>query len=128
MLKLAIILTAATVTILVADFFRKQLSRTDFREVFHSFKAKNRAPTLQLQSASTLPLRAEAGKRIVSAGRTNRSDPSNRKARPSEGPHETAQAPICFDRQTAPRSSRTAGAGGKINVKSSRARPRAGGT
>ena len=60
------------------EFFRKQLSRTDFREVFHSFTAKDRAPTLQLQSAGTLPLRAEAGKRIVSAGRTNRSDPSNR--------------------------------------------------
>jgi hypothetical protein len=39
--------------------------------------AKNRVPTLQLQSAGIIPLRAEAGKRIVSAGRTNRSDPSN---------------------------------------------------
>jgi len=40
-------------------------------------KAIDRAPTLQLQSAGTLPLRAEAGKRIVSAGRTNRSNHSN---------------------------------------------------
>jgi outer membrane lipoprotein-sorting protein len=84
-------------------------------------KAIDGAPTLQLQSAGTLPLRAEAGKRIVSADRTNRSDPSNRYARPNERPDETAQTPICFDRQTAPRSSRTAKEGGKMKFQSTRA-------
>src|SRR5580704_12116412 len=68
-----------------------------------------------------LALRAEAGKRIVSAKRTKRSDFSNRYARPKEGPDEFAQAPICFDRQTAPHSSRTAREGGIMRFGSTRA-------
>src|SRR5882672_9143421 len=45
-------------------------------------KGKDSVPTLHPQVPRTLPLRAEASKRIVSAGRTNRSDTSNRYARP----------------------------------------------
>ena len=40
-------------------------------------KSRDRALAFQSQITSTLPLRAEPGKRIVSAGRTNRSDNSN---------------------------------------------------
>src|SRR5579863_4395047 len=59
----------------------------------------------------------EPGKRIVSAGRSNRSDPSNQNARRNRKQDETALAPICFDRQTAPRFTRTAREGGKIKMK-----------
>ena len=61
-----------------------------------------------LESLGTFSLRANACKRIVSASRTNRSDILNRECG-DWIPDETAQAPmICFDRQTAPRVSRTA--------------------
>src|SRR5215472_16503468 len=69
--------------------------------------------------ARRLPLREEAGKRIVSAGRTDRIGPS-RCEWPIERPDHTAHTPICFDRQTAPCFSRTAIEGGTMKLQSRR--------
>src|SRR6266478_28493 len=108
------------INVLVRSIGLPTLANSRYTVRFRLIDGRYRAPKLQPQSAATLPLRAEAGKRIVSAGRTKRSDPSNRCARPNETPDETAQTPICCDRQTAPRSSRTAREGGKMKFQSSR--------
>src|ERR1700693_6467787 len=79
------------------------------------------AATTNQMDQMDLALRAEAGKRIVSAKRTKRSGFANRYARPKEGPNEFAQAPICFDRQTAPHFARTVREGGIMKFGSRRA-------
>src|SRR5260370_34972174 len=94
-------------------FLQRCTGRLGFHHSWIAFRAMIGNWECGPKPPKVIPLRTEAGKRIVSAGRTNRGEPSNLYGRPDELADDTAQAPSRLDSQAAPDCSPTREAGGE---------------